>query len=172
MRAVSRGRNVPRFALCGAVFRSAAVASECNRFRWWEALAQSRVLERGRVFRLGQALQSRKPLCGLGERDGQVHTRVHGRVLLEVRHKVGVRSPGGILRGRIAPLCQPYQPSRRALAGAHALKRNWCRYYLLSGHCLPCVEKDLTQMRRANNFFLLCTIIATLVLPTILLTYW
>ena len=95
---------MPRFALCGAVFRSAAIVSECNRFRWWEALAQSRVLERGRVFRLSQALQSRKPLCGLGERDGQVHTRVHGRVLLEVRHKVGVRSPGGLARANRSAL--------------------------------------------------------------------
>ena len=45
------------------------------------------------------------------------------------------------------------------------------RYYLMNGYCLPCLANDVTKMRLANNAFLVGAIIATLVLPTILLTY-
>ncbi len=45
------------------------------------------------------------------------------------------------------------------------------RFYTMNGYCLPCVANDVTKMRRANSAFLVGTIVATLVLPTIVLTY-
>ena len=65
-----------------------------------------------------------------------------------------------MLLGQIAQLYCDWMPNLR------------CRYYLMNGHCLPCIANDLTKMRRANTAFLYLSIIATAVLPTILLTYW